>query len=182
MNPWLPVIATLSGAIVAGTISILVALISNRFAKWNADIALREERAKWAVERRLQGLESLYASLERVEDAAQKHRIARAWKWTQSEEPDLKIPEWVSDENDARAQYEDAVGDAISKTLLMDEELVKEFEKARENYWKWFGSRDHSEGVNALLSLEGDLGNFRRAVAQQYRATFHGRRIGTDIS
>ena len=66
MDSWIPVIGTLSGAIVAGGISVLVHWMSNRHATENTKLILAEERAKWASEKRLERLQAFYGEVEKL--------------------------------------------------------------------------------------------------------------------
>ncbi len=94
INAWLPVIATLSGAVVAGTISVLVSWLSNKNAMQHTRLMLSEDRARWAAEKRLDNLRQMFGAVERLLNATQQFRIQQAWSATEEKEG-TKPPNWV---------------------------------------------------------------------------------------
>jgi hypothetical protein len=119
MNEWLPVVGTLSGAIVAGIISILVSWRSNRNAMLHTKLTLAEDRARWAVERRLESLQQFYRTIEQLLDATEQIRIQEVWTLGLKEEG-IPIPDWVLSPGDARERFETAVRASSSQTLFLD--------------------------------------------------------------
>lgn len=180
MNNWLPVIATLSGAIVAGAISVLVHWLSNRHSLRHTKILLAEERAKWAIEKRLDRLQNFFGTLEKLFKATSEFRIQQAWEATAKSDPTTKIPKWVASYDKARGGFEDMLTEIARELLLLDEEVQLEYEKADISWFRWMKSKTENESAETLYKMEADIQQFRKWVAKRYRTQFEDRFKGAD--
>jgi len=176
-NDWLPVLATLSGAIVAGAISVIIHWLSNKHAKDTLGIQLSEERARWAVEYELERIQKFYATAENLLDAIIAMRIQQAWE-LDSDPP----PEWVLSYNDARGGAERSLDSSRSEVLLLSENVQNRYNSAVKKYDDWFMAKDRAEGVKHLQFLEKDLAEFIDFLAKYYREIFNQRRTGSDVA
>ena len=180
MQAWLAVIGTLAGAVVAGVISIVLMILSNKHALKVAKLKLAEDRAQWAAERQLEQLRGFYGNLERLVGAVEQFRIQQAW------DADLfgdgvPAPDWVPTYNTARGEFEDALRATGTQTSLLDEGVQAEYERVRGHYLKWLCSKTKEAGVNEILDMEKDLHAFRRWLAKCHQDIFDKRRSGRDV-
>jgi len=179
LDHWLPVIATLSGAIVAGTISLLVHWLSNRHATHHTKLVLAEERARWAIERRLDRLQNFYGTVEKLLDATIKFRVQQAWQAT-SKEYGATPPDWVLSYDDARGGFEDQLGNTASEMSLLDEDIQAEFKRLDITWLRWLLRKADDDGAKALVGLEDDIRKFQNWLSQRYRRAFEDRVKGAD--
>jgi hypothetical protein len=180
MNSWIPVVGTLLGATIAGVISILLSWLSNRRAAQNTKLLLSEERAKWAVEKRLERLENFYSVVEKLLDVTIQFRVQQAWHTSAEKEPGLEPPEWVASYDNARGDWEEQLS-VVARALLFQDEIVQaEFEKSNIKWLRWLGSKTTDEGVQALVGMEEDIQKFIKWIAKRYREQFEDRYRGTD--
>jgi hypothetical protein len=180
MQAWLPVIATLAGAAVAGAISIILAHLANRHSVRILKLNMGEERAAWAAERRLERVQRFYGSIEMLIVAATNFRIQQAWDANPL--PDGYLPPWVQSYNEARGSLEDAFSRTSSEISLLDDDIRSEYMEAKRKYFDWFVAKTKESSVQALLALENDLAKFKDALAIRYRQIFDARKAGTDLS
>jgi len=181
VNNWLPVIATLSGAIVAGVISLLVHWISNRHAMQHTKLVLAEERARWAIERRLERLQAFYGTIEKLLDATVQFRVQQVWQGIAQKEPGATIPEWVPSYDTARGDFEDQLSNVSRELLLLDEAIQSEYDREDISWVRWISvAIDTDNGVTALVDLEDAIRRFRLWVAKRYRTQFEERLKGAD--
>ena len=180
MFEWLPVIATLLGAALAGFISIIVQLIANRHARQNHLDDLSEERARWAAEHELQKIQSLYAAIENLADAVQWFRIAEAWDLTSSSS-DIARPDWAPDSGDAQLAM-DKSWQAVSYELpFLDDTFREKFEAATTYRREYNRAELNEERIEALQELERSLYSFKRELGVRYRHIVETRRAGEDV-
>ncbi len=145
-----------------------------------AQVALKEERAKWAVERRLAALQKLYGNLGRLEEAVEKLRVQQAWQHSK----ELKIktpPPHVLPFEVAYDNWEKVLGEVISETLFNEEWIITAFDKAREPSFTWFVESDVEKSLAALNQHRADLAALRELIASKYRELFEERRRGLDV-
>lgn len=180
MDAWLPVIATLSGALVAGIIAVFVQWLANKHERNHTIILLGEERARWATERYLDRLQIFFAAIESLAEAAGGFRLHNAWAIRTSEDG-LEPPKWVPSYDEARSKLDDSLHEARMQVFLLDENTISEFNAAIKNYTAWQCARYRDEGVEHLFQLEKDLAEFRNWLSLQYRKSFDRRKSGLDI-
>lgn len=181
MTNWLPVVATLSGAVVAGAISLLVTWLSNRHAIQTAKLTLSEDRARWATEKRLEQLRAFYRGVEDLLEATQHLRIQQAWEASEAQDS-IKAPKWVLSSADAREGFERALHKMFLESCLLEREIEDQFGKVRAHQRKWLLAKTTGDGVHALTAMEQELVTFRKGVAERYRLAFEERRKGADIA
>lgn len=181
MDNWLPVIATLSGAIVAGAISLLVHWLSNRHSMQHTKLVLAEERARWAIEKRLENLLHFNGTMESLMDATVQFRVQQAWEATAKQEPEVSIPDWVWSYDKARGGFEEQFSKVSRELLLLEEDIQSEFDRLNISWVRWIGAAKTTDAsVQALVGLEEDIQNFRRWLAKRYRTQFEDRFRGAD--
>jgi hypothetical protein len=179
MQQWLPVIATLAGAIVAGVISFVLHIQSNKHANYLAKLHLSEERARWATEHTLERIQKFYGTIDRLLFATGQFRIQQAWEADPiGDEPP---PKWVLSYNDARGNFEDELHNTKNEISLLDEEVQKRFNFSNECYMKWFLSKNKNQNVEELVALENHLHEYKTWLSAQYRAIFSSRRNSDDV-
>ncbi|MBS0473276.1 MAG: hypothetical protein JSR60_19555 [Proteobacteria bacterium] len=181
MNSWLPIFATLSGAIVAGAISLLVNWLSNRNALQHARLHLAEDRARWATEKQLSQLEDYYAEIDRLYEATHNFRIQQAWEATCREDEATKMPDWVLPYDRARSGLEEGLDRLYLKSSLLDDEIQEQFKAVREYQLKWFKSSMSHEAAEVLMEMEREIAKFRERISRRYREIFRNRRNGSDV-
>jgi hypothetical protein len=181
MENWVPVIATLAGTVLGGGISLLIASLSNRRSLQHDKLAFAEERARWATERHLDQLRNFYGHVERLFDATQRFRIQQAWENTK-EKDGIDPPGWVASYSDARQGFEDALHQTYLECCLLDSDIERDFECLRKRQLQWLCSMTREEAAITLHTMEDDLMNFRKSIADRYRVAFDRRRAGTDAS
>jgi type II secretory pathway component PulJ len=180
MNNWIPVIGTLLGAIVAGSISVILSFLSNRHATQNTKLVLAEERARWAIEKRLQRLQTFHGIIEKLANATSQFRIQQAWQASYEKEPGLKPPKFVGSYEKARGEWEKQLGEVHRELLMQDEEVQSQFKQSNITWLRWLASKSIDEGVETLFSMEDDIQAFTMWLAKRYRSQFEGRYRGAD--
>ena len=70
----------------------------------------------------------------------------------------------------------------LDDTLLFDIEIHDMFRAAMLPRQQWFLAKTHEEGLKHLLTLEENLRDFSRKIAERYREVFSDRQEGKDNS
>jgi len=174
------VIGTLAGAIVAGVISIVLAILSNRQALKTSKLTFAEERAKWAAERQLERLQKFYGTAEKLIDATTNLRIQQAWEMSYKKDK-IPVPKWVLSVNDARASFVAALQNTNSEMSLLDADIQDEYIDATQRHFNWLIAKTEEQGVQELVEMERELIAFRHNIALRYRKVFDERRHGIDL-
>jgi hypothetical protein len=180
MNNWLPVIATLSGAIVAGLISLFLHWLANKHSAQHTRLVLAEERARWATERRLADLKDFFGAIEKLMEATQQFRIQQAWAAVEEKEG-TKPHSWVPSYNDARGGFENALHAAVLHSFLLEAEVEADFRDAKIIEIDWLVAKTADDAVLALCAVEQNIDKFRRRISKRYQSVFDERRKGLDI-
>jgi hypothetical protein len=180
VNNWIPVIGTLLGATIAGVISIVLSWLSNRRTEKNTKLLLAEERAKWAVEKRLERLQVFYSAIEKLQDVTSQFRVQQVWHALIQKEEEVEAPRWVQSYDKARGEWEDQFGVVTRNLLFQDEGVRTEFEKRNIKWVRWMLSKTTDEGVQILMDLEDDIQKFKEWLAKRYRDQFEDRYRGLD--
>jgi len=141
---------------------------------------LAEDRAKWAIEKRLERLKNFYSAVEKLLDVTIQFRVQQAWQASAKEEPGLEPPDWVLSYDTARGGWEDQLGVVARELLFQDEEVQAEYEKSNIKWLRWLGSKTTRDGVQALAGMEDDVQKFNKWIAKRYREQFEDRYRGVD--
>jgi hypothetical protein len=180
LDSLIPVLGTLTGALIGGGVSVLTQRFTARYMREIQLKNMAEERARWAAETKLRELKKLYGQVAGFLDATGVLRRTQARRLYLSEDSEVSTITLNNEYDAARGQWEPALASLLDDTLIFDIEIHDMFIAAMQPRQEWFFAKTSEEGLKHLLTLEENLKNFSRQIAERYRDVFLHRQDGKD--
>lgn len=181
METWIPIIATLLGTLIGGSISLFAQKISASQQASALEKQLTEQRAQWAIERKMIQFEELFEKIEEFSEATMWLRVRKARERNLTEHA-IPIPDWVPDANPARTAFEETLWALKKQIMLTHENLSSVKDSLDTKYRDWMLSEDEDANIKALQGLENEIGIIRNRIVELYQVTFEDRKNGQDLA
>jgi hypothetical protein len=180
LDTLIPVLGTLAGALIGGGVSLLTQRLTARYTREIQIKNMAEERARWAAETKLRELKKLYGQVAGFLDATGELRRTQARKLYLNEDSEVSQTTLQNEYDAAREHWEPSLTVLLDDTLIFDIEIHNMFTEAMRPREQWFLAKTSKEGLKHLLTLEENLRDFSRKVAERYRDVFSDRQDGKD--